>query len=258
MLKGKTIIITRPAGSEDLLGKALKELGAALLYMPLIKTMPVELPPQSLINIEKNHPYQWLVFTSRNGVRHFFDQYQGALDAPSLPFKIAVFGERTAMALEERGMKPDVQNFQNTSYDLLNDLYAALKIGDKILLVLGNLASDILEKNLKAKVEVDRINVYQTLFVSTINQKVLNRIKQEDYDLILFTSPSGYHSFKQQMNKDLPWDQLKIACIGPSTEKAILLDGIKPLITARPSGREGLIREITNHFMDSKSIVVSE
>ncbi len=251
MLKGKIIINTRPDGFEDYIGKALTGFGAEVFQMPLIEIQPVEIPKIAVTNITKNNTYQWLVFTSKNGVDHFFNQIKINRNTKSFPFKTAVFGKRTAMALEEKGFNPDLVNRQNTSADLVKELYSKLKANEKVLLVLGDLANDLMEESLRTKVSVERLNVYHTHFIQSVESEILKRIEQDNYDMILFTSPSGFNSFKYHADKLINLSKLKIACIGPTTEDVILKEGIKPLFVANPSGMNGLINGILNYYSTS-------
>jgi uroporphyrinogen-III synthase len=247
MLKGKIIINTRPEGSEDLIGNALKELGANVLVMPLIEILPVQIPKEVISDILKSKS-QWLVFTSKNGVDHLLNQLELNQKTKCLPFKTAVFGERTAMALKEKGIIPDLINLQNTSDDLLKELYPKIQYGEKVLLVLGDLATNLMEEKLKTKAQVERLNVYHTVSVQSIDPEILKLIQRNKYDLMLFTSPSGFNSFWHLTGNMINPASLKIACLGPTTEEAILAKGIKPLVVANPSGKAGLIKGVENFF----------
>ncbi len=250
MLTGKIIINTRPEGSKDLIGQALKELGAEVLHMPLIEIEPIPIPRNIQANITKTDGCHWLVFTSRNGVEMFFNQLTSAFHFDALNIKTAVYGRRTAMALEEHGIKADLINLKNTSADLLEDLCPQIQKSDKVLLVLGDLASNLLEEGLKDKADVARLDVYKTVFVQKANESLMARIKNDNYDLILFTSPSGFKSFMHHSGNATNNPPVKIACLGPTTETAILDYGMAPLVVAKPSGKVGLIRGIEQLFTD--------
>lgn len=248
MLKGKIIINTRPIGSEDLIGNALKKFGATVLPMPLIKISQIPISQKLQLDITKNNNYQWLVFTSKNGVESLFDQLDFSENTKVLPFKTAVFGKRTAMALQDKGFNPTLVVEGNTSADLLNELLPKLQTGEKVLLVLGELASTILEDGLKPKVDVERLNSYCTEFVQSVDPKMINLVAENNYDLILFTSPSGFRSFIHHKIDKVDLHKLKIACLGPTTEEVILNKGIIPLIVAKPSGKVGLLQGMENYF----------
>lgn len=251
MLKGKIIINTRPVGSEDLIGNALEKLGAIVLSMPLIEIFQIPISQKIRLDITKNNIYHWLVLTSKNGVDSLFDQLDLSINTKTLTFKTAVFGKRTAMALQDKGFKPTLIVESNTSADLLNKLLPQLQSNEKILLVLGDLASNLLEHGLRSIVNVARLNVYRTEFIKSIEPNMINRIKENRYDLILFTSPSGFKSYRNYTTDEVELQNLKIACLGPTTEEIILNAGLIPLIVAKPSGKIGLLKGMENYFAKS-------
>lgn len=248
MLKGKIIINTRPLGSEDLIGNALEKLGAIVLSMPLIEIFQIPVSKKTLSNITKKDNYQWVVFTSKNGVEYLFNQLDLAEKTKALPFKTAVFGERTAKALQDKGFNPTLVVEGTTSADLLNELLPKLQIREKVLLVLGDLSSNILEDGLKSKVDVDRLNIYRTEIVKSVEVQMITRVAKNDYDLILFTSPSGFNSFLHHTTDKLDLNKLKIACLGPTTEEKILSEGLVPLVVAKPSGKAGILKGMEEYF----------
>ena len=246
MLKGKIIINTQYQHGDNPINLALQKLGATVLSMPLIAIYPIPVPENIKLDIIQNKMYNWLVFTSKNGVDAFFNQLD--FNDKTLPFKTAVFGERTALALENKGFSPDIANTGNSAGDLLNDLIPKLQSEDTVLLVLGNLASGLLEETLSKTINVKRLDVYRTVFAETINKKILQRIATNQYDLILFASPSGFKSFKHHAKTLIDLSALKIACLGPTTEEVLLSEGIRPLVVAKPSGKPGLIKGIKRLF----------
>ncbi len=251
MLQGKIIINTRPEVADDKIGAALNELGARVIVLPLLDIVPIPIPQQMRWDIMQNNVYQWLVFTSRNGVDMLFNQIEWQFYTPTLPFKTAIFGERTALALKEKGYQPDLVNLQNSVEDLSNDLLFLLHPEENVLLVLGNLASDMLKEQLKPIVHVDRFNVYRTVSVQFMDEDIVQRIIENKYDMIIFTSPSGVESFSHHIGGRINPRELKTACIGTTTEKALLKKGITPLVIAKPSGKAGLIKGIDDYFSNA-------
>lgn len=248
MLKGKIIINTRPAGSEDLIGNAMEKLGVIVLSMPLIEISHIPISQKTLSDIIKKDNYHWLVFTSKNGVDSLFNQLGLSENTKALPFKTAVFGKRTALALQHKMCNPTLVVEGNTSADLLTELLPKLQTGEKVMLVLGELASTILEDGLKPKVDVDRLNSYRTEFVQSVEAQMLSRVSENNYDLILFTSPSGFRSFMHHAKDKVDLHKLKIACLGPTTEDTILNEGVVPLVVAKPSGKVGLLKGMEQYF----------
>jgi uroporphyrinogen-III synthase len=121
MLTDKVIISTRQAGSEDTIANSLRELGVVVLAMPLIEIHPITFGENTLTAIAEGK-YQWLVFTSRNGVKHFFNQYHHKQGVSESAFKTAVFGNRTASTLESFGITANIINQGNSAIDLYKGL----------------------------------------------------------------------------------------------------------------------------------------
>lgn len=251
MLNGKIIINTRPEASDDQIAEALCKLNATVVPLPLIEIKPIAIDKVLLRGIIQDGAFQWLIFTSRNGVDGFFDQ----LPKPEkLPFRIAVYGLRTAEALEQQGYSADLVNQGNTGAELLDDLIPLLRKEDKVLIVTGNLAPDVLQNRLNDIVTAERMDVYHTQFVPEVSKETVQRIAAGNYDLILFTSPSGVKSFVHHAQNKIDLAHLKAASIGPSTTKALLEAGIHPCVEATTSGKTGLIHAIENYFAAERQL----
>ena len=109
-LEGKTIVITRPRQQAEQLAAALVEHGAECLLAPTIKIMPLadySALAQALAKIEQ---YNWLIFTSINGVKHFFSRlpvYGKSLESLS-GMRVAAIGAATAQTLLSHGVRADI------------------------------------------------------------------------------------------------------------------------------------------------------
>ena len=151
------------------------------------------------------------------------------------------------MELEYYGYAPTFISEENTAEEFLNRFEAKYKPENlKILLSLGNLADNTLENSLSIRNITRRINVYQTVKPTQADQAILDQIKNDAYDLIVFTSPSTFNNFCTFIEPSL-LGRLKIASIGSVTTKAIQKAGFEPLFTARKSNAEG-IRDAINEF----------
>ncbi|MFA5874549.1 MAG: uroporphyrinogen-III synthase, partial [Anaerolineales bacterium] len=102
------ILITRPRAQSADFGAALQMAGFEPVYFPVIEIRPVEDLTALDRALAKINCYDWVVFTSVNGVEMFFDHIVGANGRSPLPdnLKIAAIGPKTAEALRERGIKP--------------------------------------------------------------------------------------------------------------------------------------------------------
>ena len=245
-LKDKIFISKRALEAGDTLPDLLKAKGATLLSLPMIEINPSY--PSNLF--EQLSSYDWLFFTSRNGVAHFFrlliDQ-TGSSELPA-PLKVAVVGVKTASELEYYGYSPAFTGISHGSAELAAEFCITHTPKElKILLALGNLADDTLENILGADNQVDRMNVYETCEPKTVDDSLIQLIKDGQYDLILFTSPSTFHHFSSFVDNEA-LQSLKIASIGTTTSRAIREAGLNPLLTAAMSNAEGLTEAIVNYY----------
>ena len=146
------------------------------------------------------------------------------------------------------GYGPDFISEGNTSEEMLEQFYSEYQPNNqRILLALGKLADDTLQNRLSKENEVKRINVYETVKPATVDASVMETIKQDRYDLIVFTSPSTFQNLCSFCDKDT-MAKLKMASIGTTTTGAIQQAGLEPLITARRSNVEGLCDAIIDYF----------
>jgi hydroxymethylbilane synthase len=249
-LHGKTIISTRPINTNDSLPGLLTDKGGKVIALPMIEIEAVQLTPSEINTLKNLDEFQWIIFTSKNGVIRFFKQLIELNGNTLLPasLKIAVLGIKTATELDYYGYAPHFTGKRNNSVDLLNELFEEYNPkGLNFLLPLGNLADNTLETRLSESNKTTRINIYNTIKPAQANKEILDSIKKNEYDLIVFTSPSTFYNFCYFFGKkDLA--DLKIASIGETTTRAIQKAGASPLLTADESNAEGLCRAITEYY----------
>lgn len=249
-LLDKIIISTRAIESGDTLPDILKARGAKLLALPMIEIITTQLKRRDQ-NVMRNLDYfNWVFFTSKNGVVNFFKhllEIKGNTELPDT-LKIAAIGGKTAIELDYYGYAPHFISKGNTSEEMLDQFYSEHKPNNlNILLSLGDLADDTLINRLFVENEISRINVYETIKPKTADLEILNRIKNDQYDMIVFTSPSTFQNFCSFYEMNLI-KKLKMASIGSTTTSAIKDEGFDPLFTARTSNAEGLRDAIIEYY----------
>lgn len=239
MIRGSKIIITRKDDHRERIGQSLRDLGAVVLNLELIQFKALDIEETEWNKITES-TYQWLVFTSSNGVVSFFDQLNKRFPEAKLTGKIAVFGQRTAQTLEGYGYQPEITGQNETAVTLVDDLKNLTARDDKVLLLLGNLASDELNNALATFCQPTRLDIYKTSNIKSSQQEVFETIAEGNYDLIVITSPSSYKSLKFNMQATLNLDSAKVVCLGPTTQAALVEDGLVPVISAKPSDKPSL------------------
>ena len=251
-LFNKILISTQPAESFPEFERALAKSGAFLYNFPMITVIEAEINIQQE-NILKNISlYNWLVFTSKNGVKYFIKKLEKITGTSELPdyVKIAVIGNKTAQELLKNGITPDYVSKSNFAETFSKELKKrVIPKGSNVLLLLGNLAGNIIEDALRDDVTICRVNCYDTIAPETDNPELIKKIKSGKYNLIIFTSSSCFSNFAEILKKHhVKFKNLRVASIGKATTKTMQEYGVFPVLTAKQSNIEGLVHEIKTFF----------
>ena len=115
---------------------------------------------------------------------------------------------------------------------------------------MGSLADNTLSNRLSVENNVQRINVYDVIKPEKVDYGIMDLIKKEHYDLIIFTSPSTFYHFCSLCDMD-QIGKLRMASIGSTTTKAINDAGFEPIVTAKKSSAEGLRDAIVEYYKNN-------
>ncbi len=245
----RTVISMQPAERASKLRKALESSDVRFYNMPMIRTETVELNAEIQTAFEQLRNFDLLVFTSRNGVKAFFKLLRQVGQELPEKMKTAAIGKGTASTLEQSYRKADYIQPGRTSRDFAVYLKnQVLKGGEKILLVLGNLAPDFLQNELSPQASVQRIDVYRTIPVQEYDVDLMQNIWDDQYGLLVLSSPSAFTNFYDNYQKKKTNARLRIASIGETTTRAILTTTRAFVLTAKEPGTEGLLNEIKKYF----------
>ncbi|OFX54739.1 MAG: hypothetical protein A2046_04875 [Bacteroidetes bacterium GWA2_30_7] len=250
-IKDKIIISTQPEENFTEFAKPLEVLGAKVINLPMISVKESVISEQESVVLKNIQTVDWLIFTSKNGIIYFFKKLEtltGNINI-SKNINIAVIGQKTGKELEKYGKVADYISKSNLAETFATELKNnVITKNSKILLLLGNLAGNTIENKLEGFANITRINCYETYKPDYIDKHYLEIINNAQYDIIIFTSSSGFHNFVEVFNSKENLKKLKIGSIGKSTTKAIEEYGVKPLFTAQQSNTEGLISEILKYY----------
>jgi uroporphyrinogen III methyltransferase/synthase len=253
-LLGKRIVVTRARQqASDLVG-LLSDLGAACLEYPTIKIMP-SADARPLKNAaEKLNVYDWVVFTSVNGVIYFFEQlFAAGKDVRALGhLKTAAIGPATAEKLREFGLISDIVPKTYRAESLVEAFKAEQLTGKKILLPRAKEARPILMKELKRMgAEVEEVPAYETLKVTENIDDLVQQLENRQIDLITFTSSSTVKNFKALLPAEKFTKLIQgvtIASIGPITSDTATALGFDVRITADSFTITGLVEAILHYY----------
>ncbi len=250
-LFGQRIVVTRTRDQASQLSRQLQERGAEVLEIPVIRiTAPSNRQAIADVLLELN-AYDWLIFTSPNGVNAFFEFFFRAFnDLRDIGgVRIAAVGAATAAKIKELHL----------TVDLMPDEYVASKIAGalakyesienlKILLLRAEVANKELPKQLEELgAIVDDVAVYKTVPETEDRNGAAARLLEGGADWITFTSSSTVENFNVRFDlKQLAgrFPQLKLASIGPETSKALAALSLKPAVEAKEHTIDGLVKAI--------------
>ena len=222
-LLGKRIVVTRAREQASDLIKILTDLGADCLECPTIKIVPPEDHTPLNQAIQSLEAYDWVVFTSVNGVTFFFEQlFACQKDVRALNYmRTAAIGPATAKRLLDFGLHSDIVP-ETYRAESVVEAFRKEDIKDKkILLPRAKAARPILPAELtKMGANVDEIVAYQTIKDMQNTDELLNGLGEKTIDLITFTSSSTVKNFKALLPADKfkqLLDGVTVASIGPIT-----------------------------------------
>jgi uroporphyrinogen-III synthase len=252
-LQNKVFVSTRPKDTSDELTSLLTREGATIVEFPLIEIKATPITEQEKNYFKQPAQFNWILFTSSNGVKYFFELLLSVTGSYRLPeeLRFAVIGEKTGKVLQDYGYKPSFVNPGSTAQDFSTPFLRHIKTEStklKIMLPLGNLARTVIQDELKDAADCIRIDVYKTDAPEQFEENVVQQIKEDRYDMLIFTSPSGIKNFLKAApcfrNKNI-----RMACIGPVTCHEAIENGFHPLVTAQKSSAEGIVDSILNYYI---------
>jgi uroporphyrinogen III methyltransferase/synthase len=271
-LFGQRIVVTRPRGRDAVpasqnfrdsgppsLPKKLTDLGAEVLEIPAIKTVPTS-DRQDVVDVLLGlNSYDWLVFTSANGVTTFFEfffkRFHDLRDLGGA--RIAAVGPATAAKLRELHLQVDLTPDEALGAKIASALAKFESVENlKICLLRGGEANPDLPRELeKLGAIVDDIAIYHTVAETEDLSVAVADLLERGADWITFTSGSTVEHFHAHF--DLPkllkkFPQIKLASIGPETGKAIRALGLTTALEAKEHTTDGLIAELLRTTKPSK------
>ena len=243
-LFGRTVVVTRAREQASELRIELEALGAEVLELPAIEIEPLDFDVPSL------DAFEWVVFTSANGVHAFFDRglAPAGADARSLAgARVAAIGTGTSSALADRGVRADLIPERFVAESLLEAFPAPRKANARLLLARAEQARDVLPEGLREKgYEVDVLSVYRTN-PAPVDPKALERVRNGAVNAITFTSSSTVNNFCDAVGT-LPDPQPTVISIGPITSATAKERGLRVDVEATEHTIEGLVAALRAHL----------
>jgi len=254
-LSGKRIVVTRTRKQAGALTAQLRALGADVFELPTIRIEPPTDLREFAELVQDAHQYDWIVFTSPNGVDAFFEIFYKLYDdAREIGgARIAAIGPATAQRVRDFRLHVDLQPEEFVAEVLVRQFQKQGGVENlRILLARAEKARDVLPKELsKLGAIVDEAFAYRTVPETRDITGARRRFLEEGADLITFTSSSTVENF---LDLGLPWPKgMQVASIGPITSKTASDRGLKIDIEARRHDIDGLVEAIRK-FFETKNV----
>ncbi len=250
-LFGRRIVVTRTRAQAGPLTRLLLERGADVLEIPTIRILPPTGQFEIAEALLELNAYDWLVFTSPNGVAAFFELFFKAFeDLRDIGgARIAAVGPATAEKLRGLHLKVDAAPKKFIAANLAAAMAEQGSLDNlKVLLLRAEVANPDLPKQLEEMgAIVDDIACYKTVAETEDRNGAVARLLETGADWITFTSSSTVENFNTRIElKPLleRYPKIRLASIGPETSKAIMALGLKPDLEAKDHTTEGLVKAI--------------
>jgi uroporphyrinogen III methyltransferase/synthase len=249
-LLGKRVIVTRARAQASALVDKIRQAGGQAIECPSI-IIQKEVDREALHAAFKNlEYYDWLVFTSVNGVDIFLEEmFQHGLDIRDLKgIRLVSIGPATRKRLEEHGLRVEIMPPEYQAEGILDQLQKSITPGQWVLLPRAIGARNVLPDTLKNwGVYMHEIGLYRAVAAQTAGQDLIEEMLNGDFDYLTFTSSSTVANFVKMIGEDnvSRIDPLvKVACIGPITAGTARDMGFTVDVMAREYTIEGLVQAV--------------
>lgn len=247
-LAGRRVVVTRPQDQAGEFCRRLQALGAEPVLFPVIAIRPPEAGGPLDQAIARLEAYDWVVFTSVNGVESFWERLveikalsnkEGA-DKPALRGKVVAIGPATAHALLERGFPVYLIPAEYRAEAILDEIGDVA--GQRILLPRADIARPLLRDGLRARgAHVDEVAAYST--AQGQPSPAAFEALQAGVDVVTFTSSSTVRNFVT-LTRGLDYGRPLVACIGPVTAATADELGLRVDVIAEEYTVDGLLEAL--------------
>jgi hydroxymethylbilane synthase len=240
-LAGRRVVVTRASDQSRTLSEALRRMGAEVVELPVVAFAP----PEDWSGVDQTiaalDQYDWLVFTSANGVRFYFERVkQTGASLESVRAKICAVGPATAAAVENYGLTVHLMPHDFVGEALAEALTKQGVAGKKVLWARAAVAREAVPEALRAAGgQLDEVAVYRTIAPPGLEQQARHVFGGVKPDWVTFTSGSTVRNLLAAVGADA-LEGVRCASIGPVTTAAAVRQGLTIAAEADPSTAEGL------------------
>jgi len=242
-LFGQRVLVTRPSEQSAALSELLLANGADCLLQPAIQIGPA--PDEQAVTavIERLPEFDWIVFSSANGVTSFLDRVLANRDLRALgAAKLAVIGPGTAAALAEYRLRADLQPAEFRAEALAESL-AQATAGKRCLLIRASRGREVLAEQLTAAgASVEQVVTYASIDVTQPDPDIAAQLAAGKIDWVTVTSSAIARSLAKLFGSAL--SRAKLASISPITSATLRELGLEPAVEATEYTMPGVVQAI--------------
>lgn len=244
-LAGLRIVVTRAETQNAEFARKLAALGAEVIEFPSISIRPPADPRPLEEAIARLDGYDWLIFTSANGVRFFLERLRAAgRSASSVRARVCAIGPATRRALEEQGVQVALTPREYVAESLVDAFAGEPLAGKRILLPRAAVARDVVPESLRARgALVDVVEAYRTVIPEDASRRAAEVFGRSKPDWITFTSSSTAKNFLAAAGR-AALEGVRVASIGPVTSATLREQGVEVDAEAAVYTTDGLIAAI--------------
>jgi uroporphyrinogen III methyltransferase/synthase len=245
-LFGKRVVVTRARDQADSFTAGLRALGADVIELPAIELAPPHDWAPLDRALERLAAYDWLIFTSVNGVRFFLDRLdQSPHDLRSLKGRICAIGPATKQAIEDLHLKVDLMPQEYVAEGVLAAFLEFDLAGKQILLPRAQVARDLIPVELEKRgAQVDVVAAYRNIVPAVSAERLAQAMPQAaGADWITFTSSSTVKNFLAMAGAET-LRGVRIASIGPATSATLRQHGLTVGVEAMEYTTDGILQAI--------------
>jgi uroporphyrinogen III methyltransferase/synthase len=253
-LVGKCIVVTRARAQARSLVQQIEDLGGEVIEFPTIEIQPLENFAALDAAVGKIESYDWLMFTSVNGVEPFLSRLRhvGKTVDMLAHLDVGAIGPETAKELAAAGITCCLVPERFQAEGILDKVTPKRMRGKRILIPRAAAAREVLPDTLRQwGATIDVVVAYRTIVPPTDIEPLVKRMRQREIDVITFTSSSTVKNFAA-LFKGHSFSEIvtgsTIACIGPITAHTVAQLGGHVEILAEEFTIRGLVRAIVSHF----------
>lgn len=252
-LSGRGILVTREEKAAAGMADLIKQQGGFPHVIPLIAFRPFE-DRNEHTYLERLTSYDWVIFTSKNGVHFFFEKLKEKnISLKDSKLKFAAVGKKTCLSLESYNIAVDFVPSSFTAVDFAEEFIQKDHLVSKVLISKGSLASNTISAYLvKRQIQCDEWITYETYFPKGNTDKLITLLQERGLDALTFTSPSTIKRFMAIISEHHLSASLKgltVVCIGPVTKEAAEQHGLMVGVVPDKYTVEDMIENLGRYYM---------